>query len=173
MTNNYSPLRDSVIRNLTDEPVIPISYELPDLHEPLWNLAEPDYADKLKAFEAASVEQTAASKKLYDTAHKIGILGSSFIPMLPVDKRLYLAGLLPPECNSTFNGRADILGWILANCIVDANGLPIFDASDVTKIVGKYSALCYYLAWEALAVNNFTTSDAQELVGNSEGTSNS
>ena len=166
MTTQFSALRDSIIQAMTDDPAVPLSFVLPPLPPSSFSPSSPTYKTDMDAYQKDQNSQIEASLELEDTARKLGLLGEAHSKILPIAKRIELNHLLPSNCKYDFNGRPDILGWIISNCTIDSAGLPLFEPNDVAVIVGKYSSICYYMAWEALDVNNFTNKASQATVGN-------
>lgn len=154
----YSQLRDTILKNMSDDPLVPISYILPDA-------PDPDFTPDPK--NPQPIPMIPDDGSLSKTATQLGLMGQTMIRVLPIDLRNELASQLP--AGNLMFGKAEntpLLGWIIANCIVDLNGSPIFRPEDVSVIVGKYMVICTYLAWQALDANGMTVSAQTALVGN-------
>lgn len=154
----YSQLRDNILKNMTSDPLIPISYVLPSFPDPTFK------PDPKNPQPIPMIDDDGSMSK---TAREIGLLGNTCVRVLPIDLRNELSSMLPVgELLFGNKENTPLLGWIIANCITDPNGQPIFKPEDVSVIVGKYAVICSYLAWQALDANGMTISAQQALVGN-------
>ena len=154
----YSQLRDNILKNMSNDPLVPISYILPDTPDP--NFKQDEKNPQL-------IPVIPDDGSLRKTATELGLMGQTMIRVLPIDLRNELSSRLP--VGDLLFGKAEntpLLGWIIANCIVDMNGNPIFKPEDVSIIVGKYMVICTYLAWQALDANGMTVTAQTALVGN-------
>ena len=145
----YSALRESLLSEFNDKPVIPI-----------------DFTKK------------GVTDEVTKQANTLGLDATLFILTLPISDSIKLDEILEklredhPErkVDYALNGNVDAIGWIVSKGVVDSQGLPIFSEVDVAVFNRKYIELILFLVWQVMDVNGFTTKAKTELVGNSEET---
>lgn len=179
----FSNLRDSILKNMTADSVVPVNFYLEYDKVVTDSNGQVQYREVLdpkhpppnaitengKVLEPVTVKTQ--DTKFQDTARDLGLTGNVYARVLPIDLRNELSSRLP-EGRIAFTAKENtpLLGWTIANGIVDPNHKPIFDPADMAVIVGKFTDICVYLAWEVLAANGMTVPVETGLVGNSERT---
>lgn len=63
-------------------------------------------------------------------------------------------------------GGSEHVGWLLAACVVDDSGQPVFTAEDADALRHKSPAAVLRVFNAAAALNSITTKDAEEQRGN-------
>ena len=141
----YSKIRDRIIQGLSSPMPVPIQFTDKETH----------FKDVIKS---------------------VGLENLLFTKVLGFDDKLYLSKALETledttgKIKTNFNLSKELISWMLWKGIVDSSGDHIFYEKDTLVISGQFDQLMFFLCWQVLDTNGFTTVSAQAIVGNSDGT---